>query len=254
MCRGSLRIAGAALLILIVSGFSPLNADTKGRGAVKDYAFDFEPAPAGDNGLPALKVCVLPIINSSDLDRHTKNLKKALRNIEDDEVPRIVGIRYNGYGKPLNRFLIPEPFEVTIAAALEAELEALGIKIVPSSGMDPPENLRERTLAEIVPTLPDGDIPDLLFAIDIDDFYFETRPGFTKIKMETFFVLDVAVLDVATGEIIWDGLVEAGEMETKGMVMGKDAVENRLDNTFRVLIEGVARNNEGLRAALVEQE
>ena len=72
--------------------------------------------------------------------------------------------------------------------------------------------------------------------------------------METFFTLDVAVLDVATGEIVWDGLIAAGEMDKKGMVMGKDAVENRLDSTFRDLIESVARNNEELRAALVEQE
>ena len=68
------------------------------------------------------------------------------------------------------------------------------------------------------------------------------------------FAGSVAVLDVALGEIDWDGLIAAGEMDKKGMVMGKNAVEERLDDTFRDLIESVAPNNEGLRAALVEQK
>jgi hypothetical protein len=40
----------------------------------------------------------------------------------------------------------------------------------------------------------------------------------------------------------------------KGMVMGEDAAENRLDDTFRNLIEGEARTSKELRAAFVEQE
>jgi len=248
--RYSLVTGISVIVLLLVSSPTSLADQSKGRGAVKDFSFSFEPAHGRSLDIPDLSICVLPLINSSDLDRHTKNLEKATRNMSASEIPRILGIRFNAGGKPLNRFLIPLPFELTIQGALEAELRALGMDVLPPMDSEPPANFRERTLVAMVDEMPEDSVPDLLIGIEIEDFFFETTPGMWKLKMETFFVLEVAVFDTATREIIWEGTVEAGDLEKKAMFMGKEAVDNRLHAAFQDLIENVLRNNVDLQRTL----
>jgi len=246
-------VLATALMLVVLLAFSPTTlAGEKGRGAVKDFEFAFEPSPSDSAGVPSLKICVLPLINSNDLEHHTKNLEKATRNLSESEIPRVLGIRFNSGGKPLNRFLTPQPFESTIQGALEAELRALGMDVMPPMDGGPLPNFRERTLVAMADELPEDGAPDLLMGIEIDDFFFETTTGMWKLKMETFFVLEVVVFDMASREIVWEGTVEAGDLEKKAMFMGKEAVETRLHATFQDLIEGVLRNNSDLQGVLTD--
>ncbi len=243
-----------ALLILaaLLAGAAAVDvsADEKmGRGRVKDFAFQFTPA-GGRAPVPPLTVSVLPPINDNDLERHSKNVQKAFRNMAPAEYPRVLGIRYNGYGKPLNRFLTPEPFETIIQRALEQELTALGLMLVGPSLDNPPDDFRRKTVSAIAGRF-SSPKPDVLVTVTIDDFFFETTAGFTKMKMETFFELEVGVFSLAEDDFIWEGRVEAGELEKKAMFMGKEAVQNRLNASFQMLIEAVLRNNKEL---LVELE
>lgn len=238
----------AVIFLLTVTAF-PGQADEKaGRGRVKDFAFEFAASPGSLSVLP-LKVCLLPVLNSNDVERHTRNTKKAFRNMDSDEYPRVLGFRYNAYGKPLNRFMTSKPFEGIVQDALEDELKTLGVTLIPSPTSDPPENFRRSTLLDIAENF-SGEVPDVLLGVEIEDFFFETTPGFAKLKMETFFVLEVTVFDMKEKDVAWDGTVEAGELEKKAMFMGKTAVENRLNGAFGALIEGVLRENADLQAQL----
>lgn len=241
----------ALLFAAIITAYSPASADkARGRGSVKDFEFSFRATPRELNIVSPVSVCVLPVINTTDLERHTKNIDKALRNMTSEEATRVLGIRYNAYGKPLNRFLTAEPFEVTIQRALEDEMAALGLAVVSSTANRPPANLRERTLASLVDTFEGGEVPDILLAVEIEDFFFETTTGFAKLKMETFFSLEVAVLDTNSREIVWEDTIQAGDLDKKAMYMGKTAVETRLDVAFQDLIENVLRNNKELQGVL----
>lgn len=245
-------LLAAVLGVVVLLAFSPTSSadQSEGRGAVKDFEFSYSPSATRSTDIPGLSIGILPLINSNNLTRHTKNIDKATRNMSAAEVPRILGIRYSAYGKPLNRFLTPVPFELTIQGAIESELLALGMDVVLPMNDEPPANLRERTLAAMVNEMPGDKVPDLLLAAEIEDFFFETTTGAFKLKMETFFALEVLVFDTSAREIIWEGTVEVGELEKKTMFMGKEAVENRLHAAFAQLIENVMRNNDDLKRTL----
>jgi hypothetical protein len=247
--RGELLVGGLLCACMLVGPMAQAD-ESKGRGAVKDFSFVFQPSPGQLDGVRQLRICVVPLINSNDLSHHTKNLEKALRNLEPGEYERILGIRFAANAKPLNRFLTAETFDTIIETALKQELQALGMEVVPAPTTEPPKDMRGQTLIELADLLPDVDSADLLLAAEIEDFYFQTTVGTWKLKMETFFVLDVRVVDVAAREILWEGEVEAGELQKKGTYMGKEAVDNRLNDTFKQFIEGVMRNNTELQEAL----
>ncbi|MGB6992144.1 MAG: hypothetical protein WBG00_02840 [Thermoanaerobaculia bacterium] len=254
MSKRGMLLVGVLLCACALVGPMTQADDAKGRGAVKDFSFVFQPSPGQLDGVRELKVCVVPMINSNDLSHHTKNLEKALRNMEPEEFERILGIRFAANGKPLNRFLTPETFDTIIEAALKKELQALGMEVVPAPTTEPPEDMRSKTLMGLADLIPAEDEADLLLAAEIEDFYFQTTVGTWKLKMETFFVLDVRVVDVAAREVLWEGEVEAGELQKKGTYMGKEAVDNRLNDTFKDFIEGVLRNNTELQEALGDLE
>jgi hypothetical protein len=249
MSRKSLWIAA---LLLAALGLPAAQADkAAGRARVKDFAFEFQPSPVGDLKIPAMKVSVLPMINENDVSRHTRNLEKAFRNMRPEEYPQVLGFRFNANGKPLNRFMTGETFEVILKAALEQELEALGLELVPAPIAEPPADFRRKTLQQLAESYPEAK-PDVLIGCKIEDFFFSTRPGPFKLKMETFFILDVVAYSLAEDDFVWEGTVEAGELEKKAMIMGREAVDNRLDASFKELIEGVVRNNSELLVELTK--
>ncbi len=237
----------AVLPILLLGLAAPLEADKgDGRMMVKQFNFNFEPAP-GDLGIGALKICILTPINSASVEKHTRNTAKAFRNLEPEETSRVAGIRFTSGGKPQTRMVTPEPFEQLIERSLGEELQALGMEVLPT--MAPPSDLRTKTLLGVLDEL-SGPAPDILLAMEIEDFFFETTPGMWKLKMETFFALDVRVMDVAGRELLWEGTIDVGELEKKGMFMGREAVDTRANQAFRDLIEAVLRHNDELRREL----
>lgn len=241
--RGSpVTLLALPILALALGALPAAAAKGDGRMMVKQFEFDFEPEP-GDLGIGPLKICILTPLNSASVEKHTRNTAKAFRNLEPDEIPRLAGIRFTSGGKPQVRMITPEPFERLIEQSLSQEFQALGLEVLPP--MPAPPDLKFKTLMGVLDEA-DGPVPDILLALEIEDFFFETTPGTWKLKMETFFVLDVRVVDVAGRELLWEGEIDVGELEKKAMFMGREAVDNRANQAYRDLIEAVLRRNEEL--------
>jgi len=240
------RAVVSTALVLLAAPLCAGKDDGEDRDRVKHFAFTFAPAAKRPEGLPALKVALLPVRNDADLKRQTQETEALCRNLAPDEIPRLIGERSNAYGKPLNRFIVDEPLATIVSRELGRELEALGFTLVPSGTTVPADLETESLLA----ALDSGATADMILGVSIDSFWFHTEPGMTKVKMETFLRLEVKAVDARSRAKLWSGTVDAGAFSAKGMSMGRDAVETRLDEGFRALIEGVVRNNAELRAKL----